>query len=422
MHKIFILLISMILLLNATDTNKDEKMTQIIISKHNASHSTPWGVRDMVEVLLKENVPVSKINADAYRSYWVTESMQGFRHAGYASFLFTIKNDETIKKLVFKTLKEMNAIKHLEYMIKQEKLFRALSKNDQKEFATAKYYGYMNKEVSSKIKGSGYKEIDKKENLEQLHTLWLKSLKSFKVASFDEKYEYLSKVVGRDIMPVAQREKDIYNFLLKWNEQKVFFDLMDFADIEVWGEIEKFYWKEWAPDAKDIDKITDEFYSIGVDGAGGNFLLWYYKDMKKEPAVIYFSSEGEKAYLASSLAEYVCTLPSTYGDRNLETYLKSLKNRPLQKEIKSELYDIFSDYEKKNKLDMTEEEMAPLLVKEIEKYKKLSCEKFKYKLHDTEEKKRFELLSKQLDGDPPSTLDYIKAYYDLAKKFGLFRE
>lgn len=62
-------------------------MKKIIISKHDESHSIPWAVRDMVEILIKEHVPLSKINQDALGSYWLTISLHDFRYGGYSTFL-----------------------------------------------------------------------------------------------------------------------------------------------------------------------------------------------------------------------------------------------------------------------------------------------------------------------------------------------
>lgn len=217
-----------------------------------------------------------------------------------------------------------------------------------------------------------------------------------------------------------EKIKKTYASLIEWNERKSPFSLRHFVDIEVWGEIEKFYWREWAPDAIDIDSITDEFYSVGADGAGGHFLLWYYEDMKKESAIVYFSSEGEKAYLASSFDEYACMLPSLYGERNITTYLSSLKQRPLQKNIEEEFYDFFEEYEENNNLDLNTSERTSLLIKEINKYQELVCKNANNDRNNSqkiEEKKRFDKLSKQLDGQPLSTLDYIKAYIEIYKRF-----
>ena len=405
--------------LNATTLQAEQGMDKIIISKHDENHSISWAVRDMVEILIKEHVPLTKINQDALKSYWFTNSLHNFKYGGYASFLYKIKNNKQKKETIFKLLKEIKATKHLAYMLKQEKAFQALSSQEQKEFTTAEYYGYINKSISKKVKGSGYKEIAKNENLEKLQEQWLKSLNSFEVSSFDDKYAYLSKVVGKNIMPIDKNTKEIYASLITWNEKKVFFDLMKFAEVEIWGEIEKFYWREWAPDANDIDSIGDEFYSFGVDGAGGHFLLWHYEGMKKEPAIVYFSSEGEKIYLAPSFNEFVCTLPNIYGERTLKTYLASLDEKVLQESIKTELYEFFEEYEEKNNVDFSANEMATLLKKEIHTYQKLVCKNETNKKNNSEiieEKKRFDILCKRLDGGPFGVFDYLKAYYEIYKK------
>jgi len=252
-----------------------------------------------------------------------------------------------------------------------------------------------------------------------LQEQWLKSLNSFEVSSFDDKYAYLSKVVGKNIMPIDKNTKEIYASLIIWNEKKVFFDLMNFAEVEIWGEIEKFYWREWFYDANNPDSIGDEFYSFGVDGAGGHFLLWHYEGMKKEPAIVYFSSEGEKIYLASSFNEFVCTLPSIYGERTLKTYLASLDEKVLQESIKTELYEFFEEYEEKNKVDFSANKMATLLKKEIHTYQKLVCKNATNKKSNSEiieEKKRFDILCKRLDGGPFGVFDYLKASYEIYKK------
>jgi hypothetical protein len=421
MNKIF-LLFCVCLFLHASQ-NEDKQMNseeinmkKIVISEFDAKHSTTWAVHDMVEILLKENVAIEKIHKDALASYWISESLRDFFYGGYSSFLFEIKRDEVLKKEVMHTLKSMGALKHLAYMEKQEKVFQSLSDQEKSAFLDAKYRGHIDKKVDKKVAGTDFKEIAKEEDLVKLHEAWLKSLKHFEIDSFEAKYAYLSKIVGKDIMKVTQESKDIYTFLSEWNKQKEIFDLERFRSVAVWGEIEKFYWKEWAPDARDIDAIHDEFYSFAVDGGGGHYLLWHYEGLEKEAPVVYFSSEGEMEFLAPTFAEYILTLPDTWSGKKIEQFLLELKASVFDEEIENYLDELFEEYEDEKNIELNTKQRALMLEKDIEKYLALASEKFSYNQYNLDEKHKFEELALRLKGDPLTPLDYLKAFEEIGER------
>lgn len=415
MKKFLILLVGVILALYSTETRR-EIMHKIVISKFNEKHSVTYAIYDVVELLKKENVPVEDINRDAYISYMITTSFRDFRYGGYSSFLHEIKCNAKLEKQIINQLEKIKAFKHLDYMKRQKKVFDSLSTEEKNQFLE-KYVGRIGKSLYTKVSGNGFKTIFKEENLNELHVTWLKNQSWLEVASFDEKYKNISHIVGRDMMPIVQKDKDIYQYLLEREKNKKFFDLERLYSVAVYGEIEKFYWKEWAPDATKPNTIKDEFYSFAVDGAGGNYLLWYYDGLKKDAPVVYFSSEGESKYLASSFSAYIENFPSAFDDEDLNNTLHKLKKFKLTENEKYNLYDIFEDYNKELADKLSSKEMAKLLQEEIEDYISETKKKFSYALYDEKkEKERFELLVKQLEGNM-GIFDYIKAYIEIYKHF-----
>lgn len=390
---------------------RDLNMNELIVSKFDANRSINWAMHDMVELLYKEGIDIEKINKEAFISYWITKSFRNFAYGGYATFIHELRCNYEIESQIETILKEMRATKHLVYLQKQKKLFSTLKESEKEQFKR-EHSGYIDKNLFKKVKGKEFKNISKEENLEKLHNQWLKSSAWIKVGSFDEKYSRLSKIIGRDIMSLSKKDKEIYTFLTKREVNKKLFDIERLFSVAIYGEIEKFYWKEWAPDATEPETIKDEFYSFAVDGAGGYYLLWYYEGLNKDAPVIYFSSEGERKFLASSFSEYVSIFPSAFEDKSIDDLIEALING---KTDEYELGYIFDEYLEENTLNLTEKEMEKMLLVEIDEYIKLAKKKFPYKKYKIDEKEKFNILMKKLDGNP-SVVDTINAYIEIYKR------
>jgi len=98
----------------------------------------------------------------------------------------------------------------------------------------------------------------------------------------------------------------VHKFIIDWHKDENAFKVSDFYGVEFVKEIEIFEWKKYFPDySSHLDKFKDKFYTIAVDGAGGNYVLWYYPQLQTNPPVILFDSEGGIKFIANSYQEFL---------------------------------------------------------------------------------------------------------------------
>ena len=317
-----------------------------------------YQIYEMVALLRAYLVPKEKISPQAFMSYVLYDGLHNFEYIG-------IRLDDNHNLNVLEEgLMVINAPKHLAYL----------------------------REETTKT----HKKISKEENLEELHNQWIETLCNqgiIKIGSFQEKYTYLSELIGTDIMPVDNDILVSYQFLLDWSESFEVFDLVRLFSMEVWNTMEAYDARMMFPDSGFDEKKHGVFVSFAVDGAGGHYLLWYYPNMEKEPSVVFISSYGEMLFLAPSLNEYICTLPKCLN-YDLSELREKLKDYEEWEEL--DLYDISSDYEEKYGLEISEKELVLLLQKDIEKYVKKAHELLSYRNYNDEDQKKFEKLMKDL--------------------------
>jgi len=288
----------------------------------------------IVELLQSYGVPNEQINPNALISHFLYEHFRNFAYVGY-------RGQSNFAVMALKTI---GATKHLAY-IEEGK--------------------------------SNFKKVAEQEDLTELHKKWLYPL--LKKVSFKEKYAHYSKLIGTDIMPVSQEELKSYQFLTDWVGNHKIFDLDRLLSLQCYGELEPYNAYFMFPDS-DIDHTKDGvFVSFAADGAGGHYLLWYYPNMKKEPSVVYISSDGEMEFLASSLNEYILSLPNEILD-NFEEYIEEYIDY------------LVEDYNERFDKNINEKEATLLLKAEITAFIKLAKSKLTFKKQDSNDLDLFNKL------------------------------
>jgi len=89
--------------------------------------------------------------------------------------------------------------------------------------------------------------------------------------------------------------------------------------------------------------------------------LWNYEGLDKEPPLVYFSSEGETEFLASTFAEYLISLPYFSHDYTINDFLSS--------EDYVDILDLMvDDYEEKKGKRISEQAMTLRLKADVANY------------------------------------------------------
>jgi len=159
---------------------------------------------------------------------------------------------------------------------------------------------------------------------------------------------------------IENETEQIHKFINRWNQDKNTFKVEDFYPIFLLEEMEKV-------ESKD----KENYYSIANDGAGGRFVLWYYKDLNNEPPIVFFGSEGQVEFIAENYKEFVYSMVDdeySYFSSLLDDYRDFLedKNNGCNPDIEYEIGD-----------DITEE-MVEQTWNSVNKLKKELEEKFPY--------------------------------------------
>lgn len=438
--------------LNYEGKMMNQTMDKIVLSKFDAKKQPIQGTTEIVQLLLKEGLSLEDINKNAVISYSINrdthnnifyseeenilfknilegyKTIKAWKHLEYIQkqkeenlrFIPDMKElakeegYEEVHNKIISFLEESEIIsyrKMLTYFaciigeerigLSQEELLSypyfintSSILDGLKKTKAVKHLKYAKKIIKkSKSFLSKPNKLSKEEDINKLHINWLLSLECLEIDSFKNKYKYLSTIIGKELMDVKNVSSETlraYRFLTKWDKKRDVFDLESIYSVETYREIEKYHWKKYFSDS-DTDRFDYEFYSFAVDGGGGHYLLWNYEDLKKEPPVVYLSSEGESKFLASTFAEYLIKLPNYINEDTIDDVIDFV-------EYEVGIDSFLDDYYEKTGKKISEKKFKKLLEKDVNKYINKVNKKFTY--NDEmfiEEKKKFKDFIKVMD-------------------------
>ena len=282
-------------------------MKNIIVSKVAFENNPIQSNIDTVEILIDEGFAFNAINKEARASYVVSRYWND-----YPSFIFDSKLEEHLVRDLKEGFRQMKAVKHLAYLEEKEVLFKSYSDEDKALYLNEYSVFRLRKRLSKNY----WRTLSVEEPLEALHIKWLKSLDNLKICSFEEKYAYLSTLLGRNIMNVTLENQKIHQLLLHWESE--YWDRVD-IDIEVLQEIRKFKHigsfnsEIYRPPVTSeiLNNLGYEFYIFAVTACGESYLLWNCPKIAKEEAVVLLEDGGKISFVASTFTKYLQTLPYT---------------------------------------------------------------------------------------------------------------
>lgn len=152
-----------------------------------------------INLLIEEGLSYDQCNKNAVTSYFIDYYLAQMNNGAFAQYIYNIKNNISIHKIVEDGLDMIGATKHLQLFKKQMSLFDNLT-NDQKNlFFQSQLFGENTIRDTLNVYTSEFFDVSQKENLIQLNHNFLINNSELKPLSIDKMYEAAESIVGKKI-------------------------------------------------------------------------------------------------------------------------------------------------------------------------------------------------------------------------------
>lgn len=150
-----------------------------------------------INLILEEGGSYDQISAEALQSYFVDYYAAQVNNGNFSQFVYNSKWNRTLNKLVAEGLKNMGAVKQLEYFEAQSKFVEGMSADELSMYFDSQYFA--ENATRDSLNNSGYFQIYEEENLVNLNAQWLRQLPNLKVLSIEEMYKEIEILLGKSI-------------------------------------------------------------------------------------------------------------------------------------------------------------------------------------------------------------------------------
>jgi hypothetical protein len=153
----------------------------------------------------------------------------------------------------------------------------------------------------------------------------------------------------------------ILQFLNQWQDEKHLYDLEQIHSMEFYGgEYLDVLRNGYFGEGDLTSYFKDRFWGFAVDGAGGDYALWYYPGLDKEPPVVFIGSEGEMEMLAANMEDFLNRIINDITFRAGWVY-EDASPQEMQENLTREYDDLADHYQDAHGVTLSEEEVAGLL-------------------------------------------------------------
>lgn len=149
----------------------------------------------VINTLRREHLTFDEISRDALRSYYVDYYHAEVMNGGFSQFVYNSKWQSLAIDLVKEGLASIGATRHLALFRQGEGIVTSLGAR-LRRFFSSDYFGTNRNRDQLDLLTSRFYELDKKESLEQLNALWLKTLPNLLPLSSEEMKQAIAERVS----------------------------------------------------------------------------------------------------------------------------------------------------------------------------------------------------------------------------------